>query len=270
MQPDIRWLDDPQVFRVNRLDAHSDHPFYANEADCAAGADSLRQSLDGVWQFAYAQCAAQRPAQFYQEDFDRSGFGEITVPGHIELSGYDRVHYINTMYPWEGHFFRRPTGSGLPGVQETGEFSGADYNPVGSYVRTFDLDPALRGKRVVIRFEGVEQAMYVWLNGQFIGYAEDSFTPSEFDLTGAVRETGNLLAVEVHKRSTAAYLEDQDFFRFFGIFRSVSLLGLPRGHVEDLWVRPRVDLATGCGDVRVTLRLSGDARLVDLRVRDGR
>ena len=83
MQPDIRWLDDPQVFRVNRLDAHSDHPFYANEADCAAGADSLRQSLDGVWQFAYAQCAAQRPAQFYQEDFDRSGFGEITVPGHI-------------------------------------------------------------------------------------------------------------------------------------------------------------------------------------------
>ena len=270
MQPDIRWLDDPQVFRVNRLDAHSDHPFFESEADYAAGADSLRQSLDGMWQFAYAPCAAQRPAQFYQEDFDRSGFGEIAVPGHIELAGYDRIHYINTMYPWEGHLFRRPTGSGLPGVQEAGEFSGADYNPVGSYVRTFDLDPALRGKRVIIRFEGVEQAMYVWLNGQFIGYAEDTFTPSEFDLTDAVRETGNLLAVEVHKRSTAAYLEDQDFFRFFGIFRSVSLLGLPRGHVEDLWVRPRADLSTGRGDVRVTLRLSGDARLVDLRVRDGR
>lgn len=269
MQPDIRWLDDPQVFRVNRLDAHSDHPFFEGEAQYAAGEDTLRQSLDGVWQFAYAQCATQRPAQFYQEDFDRSGFGEITVPGHIELSGYDRVHYINTMYPWEGHFFRRPTGSGLPGVQETGEFSGADYNPVGSYVKAFDLDPALRGKRVIIRFEGVEQAMYVWLNGQFIGYAEDTFTPSEFDLTGAVRETGNLLAVEVHKRSTAAYLEDQDFFRFFGIFRSVSLLGLPAAHVEDLWVRPQLDVATGRGDVRVTLRLSGDARRADIRVLDG-
>ena len=269
MQPDIRWLDDPQVFRVNRLDAHSDHPFFEGEAQYAAGEDTLRQSLDGVWQFAYAQCAAQRPAQFYREDFDRSAFGEIAVPGHIELAGYDRLHYINTMYPWEGHYFRRPTGSGLPGVQAEGEFSGADYNPVGSYVKTFDLDPALRGKRVIIRFEGVEQAMYVWLNGQFIGYAEDTFTPSEFDLTGAVRETGNLLAVEVHKRSTAAYLEDQDFFRFFGIFRSVSLLGLPAAHVEDLWVRPQLDVATGHGDVRVTLRLSGDARRADIRVLDG-
>ena len=270
MQPDIRWLDDPRVFRVNRLDAHSDHPFYASEADYAAGTDALRQSLDGVWQFAYAVNAAQRPALFYQEDFDRSGFGEIAVPGHIELAGYDKLHYINTMYPWEGHLFRRPTGSGLPGVQETGEFSGADYNPVGSYVRTFDLDPALRGKRVIVRFEGVEQAMYVWLNGQFIGYAEDTFTPSEFDLTDAVRETGNLLAVEVHKRSTAAYLEDQDFFRFFGIFRSVSLLGLPKAHVDDLFVRPALDVAAGCGDVRVTLRLSGDVRRVDIRVLDGK
>ena len=269
MQPDIRWLDDPQVFRVNRLDAHSDHPFYAGEADYAAHRDALRQSLDGVWQFAYAVNAAQRPALFYQEDFDRSGFGEIAVPGHIELAGYDKLHYINTMYPWEGHFFRRPTGSGLPGVQETGEFSGADYNPVGSYVRTFDLDPALRGKRVIVRFEGVEQAMYVWLNGQFIGYAEDTFTPSEFDLTDAVRETGNLLAVEVHKRSTAAYLEDQDFFRFFGIFRSVSLLGLPKAHVDDLFVRPALDVATQRGDVRVTLRLSGDAQRADIRVLDG-
>ena len=270
MQPDIRWLDDPRVFRVNRLDAHSDHPFYASEADYAAGTDALRQSLDGVWQFAYAVNAAQRPALFYQEDFDRSGFGEIAVPGHIELAGYDKLHYINTMYPWEGHLFRRPTGSGLPGVQETGEFSGADYNPVGSYVRTFDLDPALRGKRVIVRFEGVEQAMYVWLNGQFIGYAEDTFTPSEFDLTDAVRETGNLLAVEVHKRSTAAYLEDQDFFRFFGIFRSVSLLGLPKAHVDDLFVRPALDVAAGRGDVRVTLRLSGDARRADIRVLEGK
>ena len=169
MQPDIRWLDDPQVFRVNRLDAHSDHPFFEGEAQYAAGEDTLRQSLDGVWQFAYAQCAAQRPAQFYREDFDRSAFGEIAVPGHIELAGYDRLHYINTMYPWEGHYFRRPTGCGLSGMQAEGEFSGADYNPVGSYVKAFDLDTALRGKRVIIRFEGVEQAMYVWLNGQFIG-----------------------------------------------------------------------------------------------------
>ncbi len=108
--------------------------------------------------------------------------------------------------------------AGAAAWEENGSFSRASYNPVGSYVKVFDLEPALRGKPVKICFEGVEQAMYLWLNGRFIGYAEDSFTPSEFDLTPYIRERGNVLAVEVHKRSTASYLEDQDFFRFFGIF----------------------------------------------------
>lgn len=258
MQPDIQWLDDPRVFRVNRLDAHSDHAFYAGEADYAAGQSALRQSLDGVWKFAYSVCASARPADFYREGYDLSGFDEIRVPGHIELAGYDKIQYINVLYPWEGFAYRRPAFCGIPGGQE-GQFSAAAYNPVGSYVRTFDLDASLRGKRVVIRFEGVEQAMYVWLNGRFIGYAEDSFTPSEFDLTDALRDTGNVLAVEVHKRSTAAYLEDQDFFRFFGIFRSVSLLALPQAHVEDLWLRPSLDLETDAAEVRLDLRVSGQA-----------
>ncbi len=94
------------------------------------------------------------------------------------------------------------------------------------------------GKRVSICFEGVEEAMYLWINGHFIGYAEDSFTPSEFDLTPYIREKDNLVAVEVYKRSTAAYLEDQDFFRFFGIFRDVSLYARPTLHVEDMWAKP--------------------------------
>ena len=102
----------------------------------------------------------------------------------------------------------------------------------------FDLEEGLRGRRVCICFEGVEQAVYVWLNGQFVGYAEDTFTPSEFDLSPYIREQGNMLAVEVYKNSTAAYLEDQDFFRFFGIFRNVTLYAKPKLHVEDLWVKP--------------------------------
>ena len=93
-------------------------------------------------------------------------------------------------------------------------FSEAEYNPVGSYIKYFDLDKNMCGKRIHICFEGVEEAMYLWLNGQFVGYAEDSFTPSEFDLTPYIKETGNVLAVQVHKMSTAAFLEDQDFFRF--------------------------------------------------------
>lgn len=97
---------------------------------------------------------------------------------------------------------------------EEGMFSEAQYNPVGSYIKYFDLDKNMCGKRIHICFEGVEEAMYLWLNGQFIGYAEDSFTPSEFDLTPYIKEKGNVLAVQVHKMSTAAFLEDQDFFRF--------------------------------------------------------
>jgi len=258
MQPSIKWLDDPRVFRVGQVDAHSDHIYFETEADCEAANKTLFQSLDGVWKFAYSANAKERPADFWQEGYDLSAFDEIAVPGHIEMAGYDKIHYINTMYPWEGRYYRRPAFSGMPGEKMEGQFSEADYNPVGSYVCQFDLNEALRGKRVVVRFEGVEQAMYVWLNGQFLGYAEDTFTPSEFDLTSAIRETGNTLCVEVHKRSTAAYLEDQDFFRFFGIFRSVSLLAKPAAHVEDLWVKPAVDLDTLAGKVVVDLKLSGE------------
>ena len=141
----------------------------------------------------------------------------MKVPQHIELAGYDKIHYINTMYPWEGHIYRRPAGYGKE--KGKGMFSQAEYNPVGSYIRKFDLNDGLRGKRIILSFEGVEQAFYVWVNGEFVGYAEDSFTVSEFDITPYVKDKDNLLAVEVHKRSTAAFLEDQDFFRFFGFAR---------------------------------------------------
>ena len=115
---------------------------------------------------------------------------------------------------------------------EKGMFSEAEYNPVGSYIKYFDLDKSMCGKRIHICFEGVEEAMYLWLNGQFVGYAEDSFTPSEFDLTPYIKEKGNGLAVQVHKMSTAAFLEDQDFFRFFGIFRNVTLKSDYNGNVK--------------------------------------
>ncbi|GFI58935.1 beta-galactosidase large subunit [Muribaculaceae bacterium] len=136
-------------------------------------------------------------------------------------------------------------------------FSAASYNPVGSYVREFNLEEGLLGKRVIICFEGVEQAMYVWLNGHFVGYAEDSFTPSEFDLTPYVKDKENRLAVEVHKRSTAAFLEDQDFFRFFGIFRNVSLYGKPRVHLEDLWVKQAL-CENGNGCIAIDFKVSAD------------
>ena len=252
--PDLAWLDDPEVFRVGQIKAHSDHHFFDGEETYQKQEESLYQCLNGTWQFAWSKNPAGRPADFYREDADVSGFGTIQVPGHMELAGFDRIHYINTMYPWEGHEYRRPAKTGFG--EQKGQFPEAEYNPVGSYRCVFDLKPALRNRRVCISFAGVEKAMYVWLNGHFVGYAEDSFTPSDFDLTPWIREKGNVLAVEVYKHSTASYLEDQDFFRFSGIFRNVVLYAKPELHVEDLWAKPVLETDGKTGSFSMELTVS--------------
>ncbi len=246
MQAELNWLTDPTVFQVNRLDAHSDHVCYASDQELALGETSLRQSLDGVWRFAWSKAPTLRPENFWQEGYDDSSFGTIQVPGHMELQGYGQIQYINTLYPWDGHAELRP-----PQIDW-------DDCPVGSYVREFDLAPGMRGKQVCISFQGVEQALYVWLNGHFVGYAEDSFTPSDFDLTPYIQETGNRLCVEVYKRSSAGWLEDQDFFRFSGIFRTVFLYAKPKLHLEDLWLQTGLEADNRTGTLSVRLRLEGN------------
>lgn len=214
------------------------------------------QSLNGEWDFKFSINVMERPMNFYQTDYDRSGFDKILVPGHIELAGYDQIRYINTLYPWEGKRYLRGAHSIDGAGDGAGMFSKAEYNPVGSYVKHFDLDENLVGKRIHICFEGVEEAMYVWLNGEFIGYAEDSFTPSEFDLTPYIKAKNNVLAVQVHKMSTAAFLEDQDFFRFFGIFRNVTLKAIPDVHVQDMWIKPTLNEDNTSGAIRVDVKIS--------------
>ena len=252
----IKWLDNPEIFRVNQLDAHSDHSYYMDYADMGKKDNPLSQSLNGQWEFAFSKNAASRPGNFYEEGFDASDFDKIMVPGHIELAGYDKIRYINTMYPWEGKEYHRGAYSLDSTGAEEGMFSEARYNPVGSYLKHFDLKPTMLGKRIRICFEGVEEAMYLWINGQFVGYAEDSFTPSEFDLTPYIREKNNILAVQVHKMSTAAFLEDQDFFRFFGIFRNVTLKAVPDVHMEDVWFKPVLNPDNEHGSVAVSMRVS--------------
>ena len=256
MNADMKWLDNPEVFKVNQLEPHSDHCYYLDYADMKKEKNPLLQSLNGQWEFAYSKNVMERPVDFYKETFDASGFDKIMVPGHIELAGYDKIRYINTMYPWEGKEYHRGAYSMQATGAEEGMFSEAQYNPVGSYIKYFDLDKNMCGKRIHICFEGVEEAMYLWLNGQFIGYAEDSFTPSEFDLTPYVKEKGNVLAVQVHKMSTAAFLEDQDFFRFFGIFRNVTLKAIPDVHLEDVWFKPVLNQDNESGSVSVSMKVS--------------
>ena len=258
MDADIKWRDEPETFRVNQLPAHSDHYYYGNYDEWRHNNSRFAQNLDGQWQFNFAENPREREEDFYKTDYDSSSFGTIEVPSEIELNNYAQNNYINTLIPWEGKIYRRPAYAlSLDDAQER-SFSDGDDNTVGEYLKHFDLDSSLRGKQVRIRFDGVERAMYVWLNGHFIGYAEDSFTPSEFDLTPYIQDEGNVLAVEVFKHSTASWIEDQDMFRFSGIFRSVNLLAQPLVHVEDLNIRPIVTDNYQDGIFNVDLQLHGE------------
>ncbi|MEE6727961.1 glycoside hydrolase family 2 TIM barrel-domain containing protein [Pediococcus acidilactici] len=267
MQANLQWLDDPETFRVNQLPAHSDHHYYRNLDELNTGS-SFVKSLNGTWRFHFAPTPAERPLKLYLPDFDDANFGTIQVPGHIELAGYSQIQYINTLYPWEGKIYRRPPYTLNQDQLEPGLFSDASDNSVGSYLKKFDLDDSFKNHRVIIQFQGVEEALYVWLNGHFIGYAEDSFTPSEFDLTPYVQERDNLLAVRVYKRSTAAFIEDQDMYRFSGIFRDVNLLALPDAHIVDLDLKPEVNADFKSGVLTVKATVSGTNATLELSVTD--
>lgn len=207
-------LENPEIFEINREKAHSDHNFKTLEGE-------LKQDLCGSWDFYYSETLENRPVDFFKEDFDISEFKKIQVPGHIQLQGYGKPQYVNVQYPWEGKEDIVP-----PAIPSK--------NPVGSYVKYFDVEKSLLNKETFISFQGVEPAFSLWLNGNYIGYSEDSFTPSEFNITPYLKEKNNKLAVEVYRYSSASWLEDQDFWRFFGIFREVYLYAIPEIHVRDI------------------------------------
>ncbi|GKU82162.1 glycoside hydrolase family 2 TIM barrel-domain containing protein [Niallia sp. NCCP-28] len=243
--PMLQWLEDPSVFAVNRIPAHSDHYYYETMKE-AKRLDSmmLRHSLNGNWKFQYSINPRMRPEKFYELDFDCSSWGNITVPGHIQMQGYGQMQYVNTMYPWDGHHDIRP-----PEIPK-------EDNPIGSYVTSFVLPDNMNNKSVYLSFQGVETAFYVWLNGEFAGYSEDSFTPSEFEITPFLKEGENKLAVEVYQRSTGAWLEDQDFWRFSGIFRDVYLYATPEFHAIDVKVDATLDDTYIYGAIAIDLKLS--------------
>lgn len=254
-KPSLDWLTDPAVFAVNRVEAHSDHRYYETVAEAEARGDmQLRYSLNGAWKFAYSSKPAGRPADFYEMGFSTESWDFIEVPGHIQLQGYGKPQYVNTMYPWDGIHELRPPQVNM------------EDNAVGSYVKTFTVPQQMKNRPLYISFQGVESAFYVWLNGQFVGYSEDSFTPAEFDLTPYVQEGENKLAVEVYQRSTGAWLEDQDFWRFSGIFRDVYLYTVPEIHVQDMFVHAGLDDSYRNGTLSIDLKLQGAIAEVDVEL----
>lgn len=230
-------LQNPAYFLDNRLPAHSDHPYYVDEAELADEKMSLRQSLNGLWYFAYAKNLASRIEGFEQADYNCKIWETIRVPAHIQMEGYSKPQYTNVAYPWDGHEDIKP-----------GEIP-TENNPIASYAKYFTVPEGWND--VFISFQGVDSAMAVWLNGKFVGYSEDSCTPSEFDLTPYLVAGENKLAVQVYRYSSASWIEDQDFWRFSGIYRDVYLYTKPQLHIEDLFIHavPENDYKDGSLDI---------------------
>lgn len=234
-------IKNPLFYEENRVAAHSDHRYYTSEAELVQDVQSLKRSLDGVWKFRYAKNGEDAPREFYRDETDCRDWEDIRVPAHIQLEGYDRPQYVNVQYPWDGHE-----------VIEPGEVP-SRFNPTASYVKYFTVPPQFEGKRVFVSFQGVESGFALWCNGSYIGYSEDSFTPSEFELTDELRQGENKLAVQVYKWTSGSWCEDQDFFRFSGIFRSVYLYAIPDTHVSDIKIRTDLNADYTKADLVVSL-----------------
>ena len=222
-------IKDPGYFAENREPAHSDHVAYANPAELEAGESSLRASLNGYWKFHHAMNEGQVIPGFEAADFDCHSWDNIAVPAHIQMEGYGVPHYCNTQYPWDGYQ-----------DVEIGEIP-EQYNPVASYVRYFYLPESMKGQRVFVSFQGAESCIALWLNGHYVGFSSDSFTPSDFELTGYLVEGENKLACRVYRWSAGSWLEDQDFMRFSGLFRDVFLYAKPAVHVQDIRICTQLD-----------------------------
>ena len=237
---------DPRFVAENRMPAHSDHRWFRDHDEAALGTSTYEQLLSGVWKFHYAPSPSDVIDGFEARDFDASGWDDIPVPAHIQLEGYDLPQYVNVQYPWDGREQVEP--GQIPTF----------FNPVASYLRDFTLDsPLATGETVSIVFEGAESAIALWCNGSYVGYATDSFTPSEFDLTDLLVPGENRLAAQVIKWSSGSWLEDQDMFRFSGLFRDVVLRRRPGAHVEDLRVSTVLDEHFGSATVRLAVDLRG-------------
>lgn len=257
MKFDYGKIKDPAFFAQNRVKAHSDHHYYKNHRELAEKNESFRQKLNGLWKFQYARNLAEAPAGFEAEDFDCKGWEDIRVPAHIQMEGYDKPQYVNVQYPWDGHEAIEP-----------GEIP-TQFNPVASYVKYFTVPENMQGKRLFVSFQGVESGFALWCNGSYVGYSEDTFTPSEFELTSYLKEGENKLAVQVFKWTSGSWCEDQDFFRFSGIFRDVYLYSIPDTHVSDIRIKTILNDTYDRGNLEIVLEAIGNGKVELILTRQG-
>lgn len=223
------WNGNPTVYGVNTLKPHVTSMPYSSIDAAVTGnrrASDCYQSLSGTWKFSLVDKPSLRNNDFHEDSYDVSKWDDIAVPGSWQTQGYDRPIYTNVTYPWSG------TDRISPPAAPT------NFNPVGHYRRTFKISDAWKGKRIRLHFEGVESAYYVWINGKYVGYSENSFTDHEFDVTELLRDGENNISVQVFRWCDGSWMEDQDFIRLSGIFRDVYLYASPKTHIQDFKITP--------------------------------
>ncbi|MES2474184.1 MAG: glycoside hydrolase family 2 TIM barrel-domain containing protein [Verrucomicrobiota bacterium] len=248
------------VFRINKeAPRATSMPFPTKEAALSKARleSPWCAMLNGNWKFHFVGNPSQRPAGFEAADFNDAAWKEIPVPSNWQMHGYGAPLYTNITYPFAKN---PPHVMGVPPQQFT-NFPEANRNQVGFYRHKFSVPTDWKGRRVAIVFGGVDSAFYLWINGQKVGYSQDSRTPAEFDLTPYLKEGDNVLAAEVFQYSDGSYLEDQDMFRMSGIFRDVYLWSADTLDLRDFWIQAGLadDCKTGTLDFTATLANHGNA-----------
>ena len=257
------WLTDATVFEVNRTPAHSNHKCFTHDPQSGEYSD-LTQSLDGEWRVEIVQASDidfnEEP--FVAENFDDSAFYRTQVPGHLQMAGLLKNKYVNIQYPWDGR--ENPLEPNVP-----------ENNHVALYRKKFVVSKRLADTKesrgsVSIVFHGMATAIYVWVNGLFAGYGEDGFTPNEFDITDLLHDGENVVAVACYEYSSASWLEDQDFWRLHGLFRSVELTAQPHVHVVNMQLEADWDAESGTAslDAALSVRNASDAATISATLKD--
>lgn len=261
------YWEDQSIFAVNKEVAHATTTPYATVAELKADAtffahpwestsSSRVKSLNGEWAFYFVDEPSKRPLDFYQEGYDVSGWDRIAVPSNWEMKGYDMPLYVNVDYP----FAKNP-----PKIQRHTSYSDYGVNPVGSYVTSFDVPASWADHRLLLNFEGIYSAAYVWVNGQFIGYTQAANTDHEFDITAATRQGKNTLAVQVFRWCDGSYLEDQDMWRMSGIYRDVTLTAVPQAFVRDHYITSELSASSNYTSGTLNVSLDIDNRAASAR-----
>lgn len=249
--------ENPEIIGIHKEKSHAYGFLSGDKAQ-----NPFIKSLNGMWKFHWSPDPQSRPVDFYKSTFSAANWNDIVVPGNWELQGFGTPIYTNIAYPF------KPDPPNVTSEPEDTFTSYRARNPVGSYITSFSIPGNWADKRVFLNFGGVQSAMYVWVNGKKVGYSQDSMIPAEFDITRYIHKGENKLAVEVYKWSDGSYLEDQDMWRFGGIFRDVDLIARPVSFIRDFSVRaaPADDLSNAKVSVGLNMENRSDRSLANLHV----